>query len=154
MLLTNHVILITGAGGSVGSAAAKALAQQGAHLILLDKSIPKLEKIYDSILAVGGTEPILYPFDLAGADEDDYQNLADTIQYTYGSLQGVLYAAAELTAFTPISNHKTVDWGHTLNVNLNAAFLLSKVLLPVLQNSSKASLVFLSDSAVRTPKAY
>jgi len=154
MPLSKQVILITGAGGGLGSTAALTLAVQGAHLILLDKSIPKLEKIYDAILAAGGTEPVLYPFDLAGASELQYQELADVLAERYGSLQGVLHAAVEFSAYTPIVNHKTKDWGHTLNVNLNAAFLLTQVLLPVLQCSQQAAIVFISDASLAKSPAY
>lgn len=154
MSLNNQVILITGAGGGLGATAALALAKQGAELILLDKSIPKLEKTYDAIVSLGGPEPVMYPFDLAGASEVQYQEMADAIEQRYGSLQGLLHSAAEFSAFTPIAIHKTQDWGHTLNVNLNAAFLLTRVLLPLMQKSQQASIVFTSDSAARKAQAY
>ncbi len=154
MSLSRQVILITGAGGGLGGTAALALARQGAELILLDKSIPKLEKVYDAIVSAGGTEPVMYPFDLAGASEAQYQEMADVIEQRYGSLQGLLHSAAEFSAYTPLAIHKTQDWGHTLNVNLNAAFILSRVLLPLLQKSRQASIVFTSDSAVRQGQAY
>lgn len=154
MSLKDHVILITGAGGGLGSTAALSLAKQGAHIILLDKSIPKLELIYDAIVDSGAPEPTIYPFDLAGASEVQYEELAVTIDKTYGSLQGILHSAVELSAYTPIEIHETKDWGHTLNVNLNAPFLLTRVLLPVLQKSELASIVFTSDSMARTAKAY
>ena len=154
MSLKNQVILITGAGGGLGSTASLALASQGAHIILLDKSIPKLEKVYDSIVESGAPEPTIYPFDLAGATEKDYEELAATIDSEYGSLQGLLHSAVELSAFTPVEIYETKDWGHTLNVNLNAPFLLTRVLLPVLQKSEHASIVFTSDSMARIPRAY
>ncbi|MDD4914115.1 MAG: SDR family NAD(P)-dependent oxidoreductase [Methylococcales bacterium] len=154
MPLSKQVILITGAGGGLGATAALALARQGAHIILLDKSIPRLEKTYDAIVAGGGPEPMLYPFDLAGASEEQYQEMADAIRQRYGSLQGLLHSAVEFSAYTPIASHNTRDWGHTLNVNLNAAFLLSRVLLPVLQNSAQAAIVFTTDSAARKAPAY
>jgi NAD(P)-dependent dehydrogenase (short-subunit alcohol dehydrogenase family) len=154
MSLNKQVILITGAGGSVGSVAAIALAKAGAHIILLDKSIPKLEKTYDAIVEIGAPEPIMYPFDLAGATEKDYQELADRIELNYGSLQGLLHCAVEFVAFTPLALLDTKNWGHGLNVNLNAPFLLTRVLLPVLQKSKQASVVFISDSAVRVAQAY
>lgn len=154
MPLNKHVILITGAGGGLGGTAALTLAGQGAELILLDKSIPKLEKVYDAIVAAGGVEPVMYPFDLAGASEAQYQEMADAIAQRYGSLQGVLHSAVEFSAYTPIQLHKTKDWGHTLNVNLNAVFLLTRVLLPLLQNSEQASIVFTSDSHARQARAY
>lgn len=154
MPLKDHVILITGAAGGLGGTAALALAKQGAHIILLDKSIPKLEKIYDAIVEAGAVTPTIYPFDLAGATEVQYEELAVTINNTYGSLQGLLHSAVELNAYTPIEIHETKEWGHTLNVNLNAPFLLTRVLLPVLQKSEQASIVFTSDSMARIPSAY
>lgn len=154
MSLEKNVILITGAGGGIGSVAAITLAQAGAHIILLDKSIPKLEKTYDAIVATGAPEPIMYPFDLAGATENDYQELADRIETSYGSLQGLLHCAVEFIAFTPMALLATKDWGHSLNVNLNAPFLLSRVLLPVMQKSQHAAIVFTSDSAARNATAY
>lgn len=154
MTLKNHVILITGAGGGLGGTAALTLAKNGAHIILLDKNIAKLEVVYDAIVAANAPEPIIYPFDLAGANENEYQELADRIDEKYGSLQGVLHSAVELSSFTPIALLGTKDWGHTLNVNLNAPFLLCRVLLPVLQKSEHASIVFTSDSSARTAPAY
>jgi len=50
--------------------------------------------------------------------------------------------------------HGTKEWGHTLNVNLNAPFLLNRVLLPVLNKSRHASIVFTSDSSARKASAY
>jgi NAD(P)-dependent dehydrogenase (short-subunit alcohol dehydrogenase family) len=154
MPLTNHVILITGAGGGLGSTAALTLAKQGARIILLDKNIPRLEAVYDRLKAAKAPEPILYPFDLAGANEGEYQELANNIEKKYDSLQGVLHSAAEFSGFTPLSVQSTKDWGHTLNINLNAPFLLSRVLLPVLQKSQTATIVFTSDSSARTAPAY
>ncbi|MGR8980350.1 MAG: SDR family NAD(P)-dependent oxidoreductase [Gammaproteobacteria bacterium] len=154
MPLSHQVILITGAGGGLGGTAALALAKKGAHVILLDKQIAKLESVYDAIVAEKGPEPILYPFDLAGANENDYQELADRIEAKYGSLQGVLHAAVEFSSFTPLALMGTREWGHTLNVNLNAPFLLTRVLLPVLQKSRHASIVFISDSSARKAQAY
>jgi NAD(P)-dependent dehydrogenase (short-subunit alcohol dehydrogenase family) len=154
MPLTNHVILITGAGGGLGGSAALALAKHGATIILLDKSIPKLEAVYDAIKAANAPEPIMYPFDLAGANEAEYQELADKVEEKYGSLQGILHSAVEFSGFTPLTSLGTKDWGHTLNVNLNAPFLLNRVLLPLLQKSEHATIVFTSDSAVRTAPAY
>jgi len=154
MPLTNQVILITGAGGGLGSIAAMTLAKNGAHIILLDKNIAKLEKIYDAIISANAPEPIIYPFDLAGANENEYQELADRIDEKYGCLHGLLHSSVEFSSFTPLAMHGTKEWGHTLNVNLNAPFLLNRVLLPVLNKSRHASIVFTSDSSARKASAY
>ncbi|MGR9073638.1 MAG: SDR family NAD(P)-dependent oxidoreductase [Gammaproteobacteria bacterium] len=154
MKLENQVILITGAAGGLGSTASAALAKEGATVILLDKTIPGLEKVYDDIVAAGGPTPAIYPFDLAGANEDQYLELARTVDHKYGKLNGLLHSAAEFGAFSPIETHSTASWGHSLNVNLNAPFLLTRVLLPVLRKSDRACVVFTSDSSVAVAKAY
>lgn len=154
MPLTKQIILITGAGGGLGGTAALALAKQGATIILLDKSIPKLEKIYDVIVRENAPTPVIYPFDLAGATEVQYHQFADIVEERYGQLDGLLHSATELDAFTPMSIHNTMAWGHTLNVNLNAPFLLTQVLLPLLQKVTHASIVFTGDSFVQNIRAY
>ncbi len=154
MMLENRVILITGAAGGLGSTAAIELARQGATIILLDKNLPKLETVYDAILAQSHVEPILYPFDLAGASEADYIELAARIEEKYGMLHGLLHGAVELSAFTPLIQFDTKAWGHTLNVNVNAPFILTRELLPVMQKAPLASIVFISDAAARQSPAY
>lgn len=152
--LKDHVILITGAAGGLGSTAALALAEQGASIILLDKKIPALESVYDQIKALDAPEPAIYPFDLVGANEDQYQQLASTIEQKYGCLHGLLHSAVDSGISGPVTCIKTLTWTQTLNLNLNAPFLLTRVLLPLLQKSAHASIVFTSDSTVRTGKAY
>lgn len=154
MPLTNQTILITGAAGGLGSTAALALAKQGASIVLLDKNIPRLEIIYDIILEANGPEPAIYPFDLAGANENQYEELASTVEKKYGSLQGLLHSAVDSGISGPIATLKTAAWGQAININLNAVFLLSRVLLPVMKKSDHASIVFTSDSSARTGRAY
>ena len=154
MLLKDKVILITGAAGGLGSTAALSLALSGARIILLDKKIPKLEKIYDAIVAANAPEPVLYPFDLAGASEQDYTDLALRVADKYGALHGLLHSALEFSAFTPLQLTQTQEWGHALNVNLNAPFLLTRLLLPLMQQTGNASVVFTSDATARQASAY
>jgi len=154
MPLHNQTILITGAGGGLGSTAALALAQQGATLILLDKSIPKLEKVYDTLIAHNTPTPFLYPFDLAGATEVQYHEMAQAIDSNFSQLHGILHSACEFNSFAPLAIHTTMAWGHTMNVNLNAPFLLNQVLLPLLEKTKHASIVLTSDSHARQNKAY
>lgn len=152
--LKGQVILITGAAGGLGSTAAIALAKQGATIILLDKNIAKLENIYDQIITVSEQTPVIHAFDLAGAQEHDYLELAIVIKNKYGSLQGLLHSAAELMTLGPVLAMSIKSWNRCLDVNLNSPFLLTQKLLPVLQQSQQASIVFTSDSKVRTGKAF
>lgn len=152
--LRDRVILITGAAGGLGAVAAKACAAEGATIVLLDKMIPGLEKVYDQIVAGGGPQPAIYPFDLNGAGQQDYYDLANVLEEKYGVIHGLLHSAAEFGFLTPISCLNPVTWSTVVNVNLNAPFLLTQVLLPLLQRAADASIVFTSDSSARRGRAY
>ncbi len=152
--LKDKVILITGASGGLGSSAAKACASHGATIILLGKTIPKLEKTYDEIVAAGGPEPAIYPIDFNGATEEDYQQLAEIVEKEFGRLDGLLHNAAELGTPGPVANIESAIWAKTVNVNLHAPFILTRVLLPLMQKTDNASILFTTDSVARQGKAY
>ncbi|HEY5780388.1 MAG TPA: SDR family NAD(P)-dependent oxidoreductase, partial [Lysobacter sp.] len=51
--LDGRVILVTGAHGGLGSAAAQACARAGATVVLLGRKLPKLNRIYDAVAQFG-----------------------------------------------------------------------------------------------------
>ena len=79
-LLKDRVILITGASGGVGSAAALACARHGASVVLLGRNVKKLEKVYDAIVGAGLPQPAIYPMNLAGATWNDLAELVATVE--------------------------------------------------------------------------
>jgi 3-oxoacyl-[acyl-carrier protein] reductase len=54
MLLKDKNALIYGAGGSIGSAVARAFAREGAKVFLAGRTLPKLEALADEISVAGG----------------------------------------------------------------------------------------------------
>ncbi len=153
--LDERVILITGAAGALGCVASQACAGSGARVILLDKDVEALERTRDDILAqVPEADLALFPMDLAGALPEHYQQLAMTVSEHYPGLDGMLHNAAHLDFLEPFACQTPERWFHTLQVNLNAPFLLTKALLPLLQRSADASVVFTSDSSARQAEAY
>lgn len=151
--LNDQVILVTGAGGSLGAATAKTLAASGATVILLGKTIARLEKVYDDIVQAGWPQPAIYPLDLAGATEADYCELAATVACELGKLHGVIHLAAEMVYLAPLEQTGVEVWQRLLQVNLTAPFLLTRALLPLLTHSA-ATVVFTTDSGARTGLAY
>jgi NAD(P)-dependent dehydrogenase (short-subunit alcohol dehydrogenase family) len=152
--LSDRVILITGAGAGIGRAVAIECARQGAKVILLGKTIKKLEKVYDEITELGKHNPAIYPLDLAGAHEKDYEQLADVIKKEFGHLDGLLHNASVLGALTPIAMYDAAMWQKVMHVNVTAAFVMTKALLPLLLKSQDASVVFTSSSVGRKGRAY
>ncbi len=152
--LKNRVILVTGAANGIGAGCAKACAQFGATVILLDLNIHALEKIYDEIEQAGYPQAAIYPLNLEGAAEKDYLDLADTIQREFGRLDGLVNNAAMLGALIPTAHFETELWLRIIQVNLNAPFVLTRSCLNLLMNGGDASIVFSSDSAGRHGRAY
>ena len=153
-LLHERVILITGAANGIGRAVAGTCAAHGASVILLDRDVRGLEQAYDEITAAGHPEPALYPLDLKGATPDDYATLADTIEKEFRHLDGLVHNAAHLGALVPFANFEHELWFETLQINLNAPYLLTMACLGLLQQSHDASIVFAADVAGRHGKAY
>lgn len=152
--LQDRVVLVTGAGNGIGASCAKTFARYGATVILLDLNIHALEKIYDEIEQAGCPQPAIYPLNLEGAAEKDYQDLADTIQREFGRLDGLVNNAAMLGALIPLPHFETELWLRIMQVNLNAPFILTRSCLSLMTQSEDASIVFSSDSAGRHGRAY
>lgn len=153
-LLTDRVILVTGAGDGIGRAAAKALAAHGATVVLAGRTLSKLEKVYDEIEANGDPQPALVPVDFSLAGPEEYRQLADTIEKEFGHLDGVLHNAGILGDITPLEMYDPDTWDTVLKVNLRAPFLLTQALLPLLKQSPDASVIFTSSSVGRRARAF
>lgn len=143
--LQDRIILITGAARGIGASVAKSCAAHGATVILLDKQLKQLESVYDEIESATQTEPVLYPLDLKGASLADYQQLAETIEQTYGKLDGLIHCAASLGQLAPTQHLEAKNWVETLHINLTAAFLLTQACLPLLRKAETSRLIFTSD---------
>jgi NAD(P)-dependent dehydrogenase (short-subunit alcohol dehydrogenase family) len=153
-LLKDRVILVTGAGDGIGRVAAKTFAQYGATVILMGRTISKLEKTYDEITEAGLPQPAIYPVNFEGATGKDYDDFASTVDKEFGRLDGILHNAAILGSITSIQSYDIENWYKVLQVNLNAPFLLTQACLGILNKSEDASIVFVSDCTGRKGKAY
>lgn len=151
--LAGRVILVTGAHGGLGSAAARACAGAGATVVLLGRKLPRLNRIYDAI-AAEGPEPLLYPMDLEGAAPDDHATLASRIGEELGRLDGVLHCAADFHGLTPLLHTDPAALARAIHVNLTARAWLSQACLPLLSAAPDAALVFVVDDLARVGKAY
>ena len=148
-LLADRVIMITGAGDGIGKVAALHCAQHGATVILAGRTVAKLEQVYDTIVAKGGPEPVIYPIDLEGASSEDYDALCGHIEEQFGRLDGLLHNAGILGQRTPLSNYRTDVWDKVMQVNVTAGFQMTQALMPVLEKSDNASVIFTSSGVGR-----
>lgn len=151
--LAGRTVLVTGAHGGLGAEAAKACARAGATVVLLGRRVPKLNRTYDAVKAVG-PEPALYPIDLAGADPADYAELAAKVAAELGGLHGLLHCAAEFTGLAPLEATAPEAFVRNLHVNLTAPWLLTQACLPWLRQAGDSAVVFVTDEPARVGKAY
>lgn len=153
-LLKGRVVLITGAGDGIGEQAAKTYAKHGATCILLGRTVSKLEKVYDYIVANGGEEPAIIPLDLKGATPAHYEQMAQTISEQFGKLDGVLHNASILGHLSAFKDIGEEEWRDVMQVNVNGCVFMTQALIPVLKKADNASVIFTTSSVGRKGRAF
>lgn len=148
--LKGRRILITGAGSGIGACLAKTCAGLGAEVLLLGRTQARLEQIYDEIVESGGPEPSICVFDLNNTDAEAYETLAENIYESVGAIDALVHNAGVLGQVTPIANYNPSTWMSVMQVNLNACFLLTRAMLPLLQESESGRILFTSSGVGRT----
>lgn len=153
-MLAGKLILVTGAGDGIGKAAARTYAQAGATVILLGRTQSKLEALYDDIVAQGWPEPIIHPMDFATASAEDFTLLGDTLLKQFGTLHGLLHNASVLGTLGPLQFTAPESWHKIMQINVNAMFMLTRAVLPAMQQADDARILLTSSSVGRQGRAY
>ena len=153
-LLQGKTLLVTGAGDGIGRAAALSYANHGATVILLGRTVAKLESVYDEIEAAGDPQPAIFPLDLNSAGNEEVIAMAQAIGENFGHLDGLLHNASVLGERRPIESATVAGWQEVMQVNVNAQFLLTRHLLPLLQAAPSASIIFTSSGVGRKGRAF
>ena len=149
-----RVVMVTGAGSGIGRAVALSLAQAGAQVILLGRTVKKLEAVHAEIGKLGAPEASIVPLDLEKALAADYEAVAAAIEQRYGRLDGLLHNAALLGTLTPIEQYEVPLFMRVMHVNVTAAFVLTQYLLPLLKKSGDAAVLFTSSGVGAVGRAY
>lgn len=144
--LKDKIILVTGAGDGIGKQAALSFAEHGAQVLLLGRTVKKLEQTYDEIMEAGGAEPAIIPLDMMGASKQNYVDMAETIEGQYGRLDGVLQNAGLLGVLSQFDQIEEDTFDEIMQVNVKAQFLMTQALLPVIRKSEMGRIIFTSST--------
>ncbi len=146
-----RLALVTGASRGIGAETAKALARAGAHVVLTARTEGGLVETEDAIHAAGGTATIA-PLDLARGDDID--RLAQAIAGRWDALHILVLNAATLGTLSPLAHMSPKEFEQVIALDLVSQWRLIRAFDPLLRRGRPASLVALTSSVARSPRAY
>jgi len=149
--LEGRLALVTGASRGIGAAAAKAFAAEGAHVVLVARTVGGLEEVDDAIQAAGGSGTLV-PLDLADGDAID--RLGASLYERWGRLDILLGNAAMLGPLSPVGHLPPDYWERVFRLNVTANFRLIRALDPLLRLSPAGRAIFMTSGAARSTPAY
>jgi len=148
---TDKLALVTGASRGIGRAVAKALAAEGAHVILVARREGSLEDVDDEIRQLGGSATLV-KLDLA--DHEKVDALGPSLFSRWGKLDVLVANAGMLGPLSPLPHISDDAWNNVLTVNLTANWRLIRTLDPLLRHADAGRAAFVSSGAAAARNAY
>jgi NAD(P)-dependent dehydrogenase (short-subunit alcohol dehydrogenase family) len=158
--VAGKVAIVTGGAGGIGSATARALANEGASVAVLDVDGPRAEQVAAGIREGGGDAlPVIADL----SEESAVAQAVRTVVDHFGRLD-VLHNNAALTDSEFLTRDTAVTeldldvWNRTLAVNLTSQMLTCKHTIPEMVRTGGGSIINMSSGASlkgdRTRTAY
>ena len=144
--LAGRVALITGASRGLGAAAALAYATEGAHCVLVARTVGGLEEVDDRIKAVGGSATLV-PLDIT--DGPGIDRLGQALFDRFGRLDVLLGNAAILGTLSPMGHVEPRIFEQVMAVNVTANWRLIRSMDPLLRRSDAGRAIFVTSGASR-----
>jgi len=149
--LSGRVALVTGASRGIGAAVAVRFAAEGAHVVLMARTVGGLEETDDAVRAAGGTATLI-PQDLRKLDE--LEKLGPALFERFGRLDVLAANAGILGGLTPVAHMAPAKWDEVMTVNVAVNHRLIRTLDPLLRASDAGRAIFVTSGAGSTPRAY
>lgn len=143
--------LVTGASKGIGAATARALAAQGAHVVLTARDVKGLEEVEDAIHAAGGTSTIA-PVDLT--ETDGVARLATALRGRWDALDFLVISAAYLPTLTPVTQIEPKQFNQAMTINVLATQALLANFDAMLKRAEGGRVIGLTSSVGAAPRAY
>ncbi|HEV8029826.1 MAG TPA: SDR family NAD(P)-dependent oxidoreductase [Stellaceae bacterium] len=149
--LAGKIALITGASRGIGAAVAERFAGEGAHLVLVARTVGGLEETDDRVRTAGGSATLV-PFDLRDFIKID--ELGAALYERYGRLDILIGNAAEFGVFSPLGHIDPDVWSEVLDLNLTANWRLIRATDPLLRMAPSGRAVFVTSRLARDALPY
>jgi NAD(P)-dependent dehydrogenase (short-subunit alcohol dehydrogenase family) len=149
--LAGRIALITGASRGIGRAAALALAREGAHVVILARTVGALEELDDEV-RMGGGSATLVELDLSRGDRLDA--LGPSLYQRWDRLDILVGNAGVLGPVSPLAHVTTDAWANVLDINLTANWRLIRTCDPLLRRSDAGRAIFVGSNTSAEATAY
>lgn len=146
----DRVILINGATGGLGPAVVRAFANDGSILALTARNQHELEQTA-TMLDLAPDRTLLIPTDLT--DPDAVEQMVQRVYTHTGRIDVVAHLTGGFSGGVPVAEIDPRVWYAMLNLNLSAAFLVARFVLPLMLKQAYGQLVFVSSRSPRQPTA-
>ncbi len=150
--LADRIALITGASRGIGAAVARRFAAEGAHLVLVARTVGGLEEVDDACRQAGAGPATLVPLNLREFDKIDH--LGASLYERFGRLDVLVGNAGVLGTLSPMGHIQPNTWSETLDVNLTANWRLIRSLDPLLRQSEAGRAIFVTSGIAAGVTAY
>ena len=131
--LDSRVAIVTGAARGIGHGIARALAAEGASVVVADRDLPGAERVaeeLDGAVAVGVDVSV----------EEDVRGLVDATLAAFGRID-VLVNNAGLASASPLGETTLDEWNRVLAVDLTGVFLCSRAVVPTMAEQASGAIV-------------
>lgn len=149
--LTDKIALVTGASRGIGAAVALGLAEAGAHVVAVARTVGGLEELDDRIKAAGGSATLV-PVDVK--DMDGIARLALALNDRYGRLDVMIGNAGILGVLSPLAHVEPKDFDNIFAVNVKANWQLIRTMDPLLRAAPAGRAVFVTSALGWAGRAY
>jgi NAD(P)-dependent dehydrogenase (short-subunit alcohol dehydrogenase family) len=149
--LADRIALVTGASRGIGAALALHLAEAGAHIVAVARTVGALEELDDKIRAAGSSATLV-PLDVK--DMDGIARLALALNERYGRLDVLVGNAGVLGPLSPLGHVEPKDWDNIFAVNVTANWQLIRTMDPLLKRAEAGRAVFITSGLSWMARAY
>ncbi len=146
--LAGKVVIVTGASRGIGAAAAAALANAGASLVLAARDATQTDAVAQAIARAGGKAAAI------ACDVSDWtavQRLLAETQQRFGKIDALINNAGVIEPIAVTAASDPTAWARSIEINLIGAYYAIRAVLPPMLAAGGGTIVNVSSGAAHNP---